>query len=498
MDRPKGLRFLSADHGSQVRARRAALVVLGAQMMAFIGLYGFLTLRQHAGYGTEGFDLGIFDQATWLLSQGETGIISMRGLPVFGHHANLVLVLLAPLYLLDGGPEMLLVVQTLALAAGAIPVFLLARQRLESLTGALVVSGAYLLHPALAWMTWWQFHPEVLALSPLLFAWWFAERRRWWPFSLCILLALLCKEDVAIAVSVLGLALAVLRRQWRAGLVTLGAGAAWFLVMTMVVIPSELGSDPFYAQSNFSNWGDSIGSVVVGMVTQPVEVARTLMEESRLEYYKKLVGPLGVLPFVGLPFTLVGAPQLVINALSSHPPAHNIRHQYSAMVVVGLFIGSVEALGRLRRRQRWLAVVGVAALAATAIAGHWAWAPAPGTREYASGIWRRPLPRHATFDAAVSRIPAGDGVAASYFIAPHLTHRRHLYQWPAPWVLLHWGLRGENPPSTRSVDWLIIDEHLGEHPELLDELVGQDREFRAVLRHDGLLLARRATPSDTR
>ena len=43
---------------------------------------------------------------------------------------------------------------------GAVPVFLYARRRLQSEAMALVLAGAYLLHPAVGWTNLENFHPD--------------------------------------------------------------------------------------------------------------------------------------------------------------------------------------------------------------------------------------------------------------------------------------------------------------------------------------------------
>ena len=72
------------------------------------------------GSGTFGFDLGIYDQAIWLLSRLRDPFITVRGLEAFGHHVNVILLLLAPFYRLGAGPHFLLFVQVVAQASGSV------------------------------------------------------------------------------------------------------------------------------------------------------------------------------------------------------------------------------------------------------------------------------------------------------------------------------------------------------------------------------------------
>ncbi len=176
-----------------------------AILAAMVGLYwlvfGFLVYRQQSNFGTFGFDIGIHDQGIWLVSQGKTPFDTVRGLDYFAHHVNVISMLFVPFYWLGAGPHLLIVVHTLDVAAGAIPLWLLARDRLESRWLALVPSAAYLLYPAVNWVTWWAYHPDSLSITPLLFSYWLAVRGKWRWFAVAVFNTLMCKEDDALSIA---------------------------------------------------------------------------------------------------------------------------------------------------------------------------------------------------------------------------------------------------------------------------------------------------------
>ena len=502
--------------------RRGPELVLAALVWAYVAVFGTLTWRHHGAYGTFGFDMGIHDQGIWLTSRFVEPFVTVRGMNYYGHHVNLVAVLYVPFYWLGAGPRFLYLTETVALALGAVPLFLLARLRFGSgrdgartagrdgarTAGwwALVPAAAWLLHPSVQWINWWHWHPEAMAITPLLFAWWFAVRRRWWPFAGCVGLALLCKEDVALAVLMLGVVLLLVRfgggvgatavRHLRAGVTTALAGLAWFLACTRLVIPAILGTTPFYERQLFPEFGDSLGSVLWNIVTSPTKVASLAFESGRIEYYAKLLGPFGVLaPVAGFPMLLIGAPQVGVNVLSSLTGTYDIRFQYSSVVLVAVALASVEGVGWLwrsrRRSVRFLALTAVLAMAVGAVAGNMAWSPSPLGREFDSGIWARRVPRHDTFDRAVRMVPEEASVSASYYLIPHLAHRREAYEWPNPWILVNWGLSGEEAPDPDSVDYLVLDRALGQEPVLVESLIADGGAYEVLLDQDGVLLARR-------
>jgi len=120
--------------------------VAGLLIVAYIVLFGTLSLRRHQNLGTNALDLGYTDQAVWNTLHGRPFRFSTfvdaafsLDIPIgqfrqpdvlLGYHVEPILALVAPLYLLHDGPETLLWLQTLALALGAVPLYAIARNRL--------------------------------------------------------------------------------------------------------------------------------------------------------------------------------------------------------------------------------------------------------------------------------------------------------------------------------------------------------------------------------
>jgi uncharacterized membrane protein len=477
--------------------RHAPLAVLGAMIALYIGVFGALTWRQQSNYGTFGFDMGLHDQGIWLTSRFMTPFVTVRGMNYYGHHVNLISALYAPAYWLGAGPHFLYLTETIALALGAVPIWLIGRHRLGEMRGAvwvaIVPAVAYLLHPSIEWINWWHWHPEAMAITPMLFAWLFAIRLQWRAMAACLLVALLCKEDVALAVAMFGVALVLAR--WvkapfrLAAIITFG-GLAWFAVATRVVIPAILGATPFYERTLFPAFGDSLPSVAKGMLTHPGKVASMAFESGRLTYYQKLLAPMGCVSLAAAPVLAIAGPQVLVNVLSALPGTYDIRFQYSSMVLVGVVLAAVEGLALLRkwRLAMWVAV---GTMTFSAFVGNVLWSPSPLGHDYDNGVWARRIPRHDAFDRAVDLVPRDASVSATYYLIPHLTHRRAAYEWPNPWKLVNWGLSGEDAPDPRSVDYVVVDTTLNQEPGLLDTLTNPGGEYDVVFSTQGVVVARR-------
>ena len=470
----------------------APVMVLGALVAVYVLVFGTLTWSHHSNFGTVGFDMGLYDQGIWLLSRFKPPFLTLRGLNFFAHHVNPITLLFVPAYWLGAGPHFLYLVETVWLALGAVPLWLLAKDRLSNPWLGVVLGACFLLSPSLEWINRWHFHPDALIITPLLFAWWLATRRRWRWFAVAVGVALACKEDAALAVLMLGLVLA-LRGKRRVGLLTAAAGATWFLVATKLIIPAAGGGGPYYQQF-FPGFGSSLGAIAWNMLIDPTRLTDLATQPDRLTYYWQLLAPVAFLPLAAPAVLAIGAPQAVINVASSHPLTHDIRYHYSAIVLAALFVATVEAIAWLARApggRRFL----VGLVAATTLAANVAWSPSPLGVEDRPGIWARPQPKHAAANRAVRLVPTDAAVSTSAYLAPHLTHRVHLYEFPNPWVAANWGLHGEHRPDPAIIDYLVVDTNrLGEQRQLYERLVGPDKEFRVVFAKDGIVMARRALP----
>jgi len=74
----------------------------------------------------QAFDLGIFQQGVWLLANGYTPFVTVRGWHLFADHFSPILFAFVPLYKIWAHPFWLFFGQTLALALGVIPLYRLA------------------------------------------------------------------------------------------------------------------------------------------------------------------------------------------------------------------------------------------------------------------------------------------------------------------------------------------------------------------------------------
>jgi uncharacterized membrane protein len=416
---------------------------------------------KHRYYLYQDFDLAIFAQAVDGILRGST-FNSIRGMNWLGDHASLILFLVAPLYGVAHHPLTLLILQTAVLALGALPVYLLARRELGDLRLAVTFAAIYLLYPALGYVNLFEFHPESLATTTLLFTFYFLRAGRIGPMFLLAGLSLLAREDVALVVAAMGLHAFSIRSPRRAavalGLVALAAAS---LVLSFAVLrPAFQAGEATYGRM-YLRWGGSMGEVMKNLVLHPLEAAGAFFSTPgdavdttiKREYYLHLLAPVSLLPLLSPLTLMIALPILAEHFLSARMEQHMVFFQYTALVTP--FVLSAAVLG-MRNLLAWRTRYGrrrasshgrdrtprspaFGALAPgvpllVALAGNVLFGPLSGssvaqTFKPESANWpsayERTLARHR--DRMVARIGRGEGVVAGFEFLSRFTRSRNVH-----------------------------------------------------------------------
>jgi uncharacterized membrane protein len=469
-------------------------LVAGTVVWCFV--FSWLVVLRQNRFRTIDYDLGIHDQAIWLLAHGKT-FDTVRGLPVFGHHATFAFYLLVPFSWLGGGPNLWNIMQVVAIGSAAIPLYLLARTRHLNAWWAAALGGVWLLQPPLQFFAWEGFHPEVMALPFIVWAYWLGEERRWRAFAVCLLIALCWKEDVSLLVVGLGLLYLIRGRRRLAGAV-IGLGLAWFLVVGTWLVPTLAGGKTVYG-GLYGDLGDTPAQVVKTGVTHPGEIVQRLSDNHAGSYARDILAPFGFTPLAAPEVLLLGLPQATINLLSTADFTFDLRYHYQALPMVALGIAMVEGVTRIRswsRGRDGVVRFAVGAALAGALAATCAWGPSPIGLEYRAGYWPLAVPADAPIrERMLARISAHDGVSADYWTVPHLSHRDTIYTFPNPWENKNYGVTTTAHGDPAKVRWILVDTSLFQPSDstLLTRLLGSG-EFVVRDQSGTVLLAERVRP----
>jgi uncharacterized membrane protein len=402
-----------------------------------------LSLLRHESYHSFGFDLGLFNQVFWNTTQGRLFESTMsQALPVphslLGDHFSPIFLLLTPFYLAFPHPETLLVVQTLALALGAWPVYLLARLKLSSGYAPFWVL-AYLLVVPLAYINLYDFHEVAFSVAPLGFALYFLESgRRGW-FLLSLLVTFLVKEEMGLIGIGFGAYILLGKGDWKLGLGVLMGSVVVFVALIQAVIPFFAGGRSYpYIADRYAQVGGSAQGILTTLVTDPLRIARALLQPKKVFFLIGIFGStLGLSALAGWAALLL-LPTLGYLLLSNYEPQFSFTSQYSAPLIPLVVGTAILALARLPESARRPVMVSVIV---SSLALSWAFGDMPFSRKFDPSLFST-QPRYANFVRMLTRIAPDAKVSAENGFPSHLSERRYIYDYgfegvhDAEWVVL--------------------------------------------------------------
>lgn len=408
----------------------------------YVAVLGTLAILRQYNFQTQTWDMGAFEQTFWNTVHGrvmQNNLEEVRN--HLGVHMSPWLFALVPGYALFQSPYYLLIVQTLALALGAWPLYLLALRVLGSKKWALLIAAVYLLYPPLHWVNLFDFHEIAFFVPLLLAALYFIEMEKWLWAALFLALSASVEENAILAVMFVGLYLLTKRGSARKiGAAVAILSLAYFLLSVKVIMPTLGGG--LLRLDRYANLGGTPGEIVRNAAAHPGIVFRTVFTWPKFWYVFWLFLPVAFLPTLGSLILIVLIPGLLQNLLTFFSFQFSSFYQYDAILVPGIFAASVYGLKYFLTRfpgyRRAMQIL----LAVLALTGFLLRSPL-NPRSFPAKLFGT-NERWTAFRQMAAEVPPGVTVAAQTNLIPHLAHRQHAYMlgrepFPADMVLLDLG-----------------------------------------------------------
>ena len=443
--------------------------------------FAFLSVSKHDSFRTHAQDLGTMDQATWNTSRGRilefTPLLSLPSGPsrpdnrLIGGKLELIFLPLAVLYWLWADPRLLLILQTLFLAWGAIPLYEIARDRLKDGVAAFLISAAYLAYLPLHYVNMHDFHAPVLMVPFLFYVFLFSTRQQWGRYYFFLLLAFLCRVDAALIALVLGFYLFAFQGQRRHGLWTAFLSLAWLafdfgLVAPLVESRYGPGTNDLIPQ-RFGSFGEGALSVGWSILSHPGAVMVTLADREKVQTLFDLLAPLGFLPLARPDILIPALPVVLLNLLAESPWQGTIYAHYFAPAIPFLAVAAVYGLDNLTRWAREglrifhhetlesaAVPCGLALFALiNALLVAYFLSPFPPGQFFHLANYRQVTAHERVLREIMDTLPAEAKISAQSDLLPHLSHRPVIYLFPivadAQYVLVDLDPAAEKSP----LDW---------------------------------------------
>jgi uncharacterized membrane protein/alpha-beta hydrolase superfamily lysophospholipase len=424
-------------------------IALAVLILIYIAYFCTASLLRYSNFYTGRFDLGNMDQAVWNTIHGRifqvTDPNGTATISRLAFHADFILILISPLYLIWSNPQMLLILQTVVLALGAVFVYLISNHLLRNKNLALTFAAIYLLNPSLQFSNLYDFHAIVLGTTLLLGTFYFYLRKKYLFFLIFAILAGLTKEEIWAIVSIFGLAIITrtvfenkLRLNFsRKQLLEIIFGSVIFLsaaitcyLLIWFFIPHVKGGEHF-ALAYYSDFGDTASNISRNILFSPIKTLSIMLQPQKLQYLLQLLLPFGLTSLLAPFYLIFAVPDLAINLLSSNAQLHEIYYQYTAALTPFLTISSIYAIFYITKRfpkintRLIILYLLIAGLLATFLYG-----PLPGSKHQNIDMFTKPLANRQIIDNFLANIPARYSIAATNNLGSHLSRRRNIYTIP--------------------------------------------------------------------
>jgi uncharacterized membrane protein len=412
--------------------------VLLGMISIYSVVFSILTVQRHRGYLTTAFDLGQYTQViasglswTHFMSTnllGFTGSASVSSFLAF--HFEPGLIFFVPVYALFPSPDTLLVVQTILIALGAVPVYLLAEAAMGK-GSALVFGFAYLFNPAIQWLNWFDFHPTALAPLLLASSFYFLSKHNYRLYFAVTILAMTLRDEISLAIIGLGVyiiwanksSLARLIRhhgkpaqQLVVGCLTTFLGLAW-IVLSVVVVQFFSGGHALSGQlrAYAPASGRLIDLIPALAYSFPSRISYDLV--AKLTFIFQMLIPLALTPLLSIEVLLIPILVILVNFLSHTDSQYSIRFAYNISAVPFLLIAAVEGIRRISFKMIRLRRILLLGIVFTSILTSYSYGPV-STRGLGG------VPSYTAHDAIIDRtltlIPRNSSVSTQNDLFPHV------------------------------------------------------------------------------
>ena len=395
---------------------RAALIV----SIFYASILFSLAAFQHYLFGTQVWDIGLFEQFSWLIGEGKlTAISSLRQVAPLEDHFSLLLLPLGAIYKVFPSTFSLIGLQSIALGSlPAVAAYVGVRRQIKArLVWALIC--AIVLCPYSFLVNRGDFHPDVLTIPFMIVAIFEATQGRRWRYYFCLLITLFAKNAQALFGFGLGL-YAIARGRYIRGLITIVISVFWWFLATHL---STAGGD--HVAIRLGYLGDTKLEMLATLLVRPWIVFSVASPSEIFLYTLGLSLPfLALLRKPALACLLGAAPVCLVNIVSDSGIQRELNHHYSIPILAFLIAGCLDSMPSIsvKARQIQKNIFNITlVLSLVAFLGY-------SRLMYFKTRYLPRLPEAVAFQSVISGIGSQESVLASSNYVVHLAGRERISQ----------------------------------------------------------------------
>ncbi|MDD3374189.1 MAG: DUF2079 domain-containing protein [Candidatus Omnitrophica bacterium] len=428
-----------------------------------LGIYLFLfsvvaVLRYHF-FSFVDFDFAIYAQVMWNMLH-ETLHSSLLGVSFLENHISLILFFIFPFYFVLKTPACLLVFQVFAIFVGGHLFYRFASQIIGR-AWAVALLALYLTYPPLIYANLYEFHPVVLTIPFLMLALISYQKKEFAIFLLSCFFAMLCKENIPLAVSMFGILAFFDKRSVRWILIPFFLGFFVFFFFT-VIIKSYLDSNSLNYFLIYQQIGGTPEGIFRNILSSPYKIIGMLFSLDNFFLVFQMFLSVAFFPLFSLKMLVPAFPLFLQHFLSNRLLEKTIFFHYSAKFVPFLFISSAYGLKQLISKSsvKKRKIVGILIVIICFFNIYFVVNTNSGRRNI--DVWKEVFcvfqreHQRKIYQEKIDLIPAEASVASTFRFLPKLSQRKNVYSF-------HYFLQGtyimslKEYPWPKSVDYALVD-----------------------------------------
>lgn len=385
------------------------------------------------------WDLGIFNQALWNTLHGkflyytsETGIYTRTGCFLAAHFSPTILLAL-PLYAIYPTGENLLIIGTLLVAVGALPIYEIANYFLKDEKAVTIIGILYLLHPSLQGITLSGFSPESFAVTLFAFIMYYLIKVDLKKLVLAVILGLMTHEAAAPVIAMIGVYgmlqhKSIKNRGFQASLIVSAISIPYFFFANYMRLFFGWTGRPSLWHEWVMVGATSASELPIKVILNPVGALSSLASDgaAKLLYLMLILLPVLFIPLLGLKGLIPAIPYLSMSLFSTYRLYYSLEGHYGAFIVPFIFLGFVHGLTKLQEMKRakfsTLKFTTFAFLTTTIV-----FATMLPTVYSQYQVFNPNNEHNSIVRSFISRIPQNASVLTQSNIFPHLSNRPNAY-----------------------------------------------------------------------
>ena len=411
--------------------------------------YSVLSVVRHNHFESGGFDLGIYDQGTYLLSRGDLNPFStIKGRLLFGDHLSLTLPLISPIFYIWNDVRFLLIFQAFFISFSTIPIYFMARGRKLRPFSSLIFSIIYSLFFGIQYAVYFDWHAIVIAVGILAWLIYFYESKKLKLFIISLILFILTQENTGLGLASIGFVYLFKKENRKHAIIFILGGVFVSLVEARIIAHlSPIGYEyfphyPLNPITLFKRYFDSPDKILV---------------------WKYALSSYSFLPLLS-PGAMMGtffdlAQYFLPDKQFPHMITPYFHHRAILTPILGL--GVLDAIILLKKKinEEILLIIVLLIVCFFQFKYHHALNKLTKPIYFTNYSWMKDN------EKIISEVPDGDSVTAQQSLVPHLSHRKEIYlAWPRQKQDLKkcgetvpcWWLDFDGKPK-----YLIVDLHEG-------------------------------------